>query len=131
MIFPDGTGVATALVARNPHGYWRRDPESNRADRICNPTCKSKRGADLLDFIGEPSFMERMNSAIFQQFGRFLPDGVSMPAIRGFDSLHPLHASPCHTGHFPSESAARPSTDGRGIGHGFTLFKHRVCGVAA
>ena len=34
---PYATGLATALIAANPHGYWRRDPESNRARRICNP----------------------------------------------------------------------------------------------
>jgi hypothetical protein len=34
---PYATGLATALIAGKPHGYWRRDPESNRARRICNP----------------------------------------------------------------------------------------------
>jgi len=35
-------------TAGNPHGYWRRDPESNRANRICNPTrtvCTTLEGA--------------------------------------------------------------------------------------
>jgi hypothetical protein len=131
MIFPDGTGVATASVARNPHGYWRRDPESNRADRICNPICKPVSRAYLLDSPREAPFMERMNSAVFQQFGRFLPDVQVAPAIRGFDSLHPLHLSPCHTGHFPSESASDKPTAGRGIGHIGARFSHEFCGVAA
>jgi len=38
---PYATGLATALIAANPHGYWRRDPESNRARRICNPASAS------------------------------------------------------------------------------------------
>jgi hypothetical protein len=38
---PYATGCATALIAGKPHGYWRRDPESNRARRICNPASAS------------------------------------------------------------------------------------------
>lgn len=56
---------------------------------------------------------------------RELHPDCTRPTIRGFDSLHPLNLSACQIGHFPSESAARPSTTGRGIGHGFTFFSHR------
>jgi hypothetical protein len=68
-----------------------------------------------------------------QRMGRTIcPVRVKFPhtfAIRGFDSLHPLHLSPRQISVFPCESAARPSTDGRGIGLGFTFLLHRFCGV--
>ena len=53
------------------------------------------------------------------------------PTRRGFDSLHPLHLSPRQISVFPCESQREPSTDGRGIGHGFTFFLHRFCGASA
>ena len=60
-----------------------------------------------------------------RQIRTICPVRVKIPrtfAIRGFDSLHPLHPSPCHTGHFPSERNVQPPTHGRDRGGFFTFF---------
>ena len=72
---PDEPTVATVFVARERRSYWRRDPESNRADRICNPAYKPRKRAKLLESLGKPPFMEGMGYAVSIQSGSFLPDG--------------------------------------------------------
>lgn len=74
MIFPEATGLATVFVAQNPHGYWRRDPESNRADRICNPLCNTVRATNAVDFIGKPAYTQPTGRAVSCQSGRFFPE---------------------------------------------------------
>lgn len=63
------------------------------------------------------------NLALQPRFYAGLRAGLRQ-AIRGFDSLHPLHLNARLHWHFPSERCGKPSTNGRGRGHVFTDFSH-------
>jgi hypothetical protein len=63
--------IAMIPVARNPHGWWRRDPESNRARRICNPpSAESAKYATE----GKALRMERLGGLKCLQLSKNLPD---------------------------------------------------------
>lgn len=68
---PDTYRVAMLSIAGKPHGYWRRDPESNRARRICNPASAY---CEAPSTEGRSIRMGRFEGPICPQLSNKLPD---------------------------------------------------------
>lgn len=83
---------AMVPVARNPHVEWRRDPESNRARRICNPpSAESAKYATE----GKALRMQRLDGLKCLQLSKNLPDDyrrirpVRQPRNHGQKAVNP------------------------------------------
>jgi hypothetical protein len=100
----------------------------NQLRRLMLYPTELRAGAYSLRFL--LSFLTVLAERSANSFQRLICIIRHVEGRRGFDSLHPLQINPYQTSGFPSESAARPSTTGRGIGPNGAYFSHVFCGVA-